>query len=299
MPSTRFAPISEPAKPSGKRERRLLAIDAAGAPERDARGARAPHAASPCSYRSRSCGGSPAVEQRRQRDQPAATRDRIDGAREERGKRERDDRPDRQHATTLTGSRPPRACSLSCSYGSNRRRRRRDRPVDRARARGAWPLGAHRRGAEPATATTSAIAGAVWFPYRAGPAHKVAAWAARTREWLEQLARTRARGRRRRADRLRDHAPTMRSRGGKTRARSPRRRAGHRCARMRGRSSHRAASPRSSCHGSSVCSAHGSSVRVVTDLEAEPGDRGDQLHRPRRARAVRRHLDAARSRHRS
>ena len=38
--------------------------------------------------------------------------------------------------------------------------------------------------------TTSAIAGAVWFPYKAGPPAKVAAWAARTRDWLEQLART-------------------------------------------------------------------------------------------------------------
>jgi len=36
--------------------------------------------------------------------------------------------------------------------------------------------------------TTSAVAGAVWFPYRAGPPHKVTAWAARTREWLEGLA---------------------------------------------------------------------------------------------------------------
>jgi D-amino-acid oxidase len=39
-------------------------------------------------------------------------------------------------------------------------------------------------------ATTSAVAGAVWFPYRAGPPAKVAAWAARTRDWLEQLARS-------------------------------------------------------------------------------------------------------------
>ena len=31
--------------------------------------------------------------------------------------------------------------------------------------------------------TTSAVAGAVWFPYRAGPPAKVAAWAARTRAW--------------------------------------------------------------------------------------------------------------------
>jgi D-amino-acid oxidase len=38
-------------------------------------------------------------------------------------------------------------------------------------------------------ATTSAIAGAVWFPYRAGPAHKVAVWAARTAAWLTNLAR--------------------------------------------------------------------------------------------------------------
>jgi len=37
-------------------------------------------------------------------------------------------------------------------------------------------------------ATTSAVAGAVWFPYRAGPPDKVARWAARTRAWLEELA---------------------------------------------------------------------------------------------------------------
>ncbi|HUJ59522.1 MAG TPA: FAD-dependent oxidoreductase [Kofleriaceae bacterium] len=37
-------------------------------------------------------------------------------------------------------------------------------------------------------ATTSAVAGAVWFPYRAGPPDKVAAWAARTRAWLLELA---------------------------------------------------------------------------------------------------------------
>jgi len=37
--------------------------------------------------------------------------------------------------------------------------------------------------------TTSAVAGAVWFPYRAGPPGKVAAWAAHTRNWLEQLAK--------------------------------------------------------------------------------------------------------------
>lgn len=39
-----------------------------------------------------------------------------------------------------------------------------------------------------AEATVSAIAGAVWFPYRAGPPARVAAWAARTRAWLESLA---------------------------------------------------------------------------------------------------------------
>ncbi|MBS1119646.1 MAG: aao [Deltaproteobacteria bacterium] len=42
--------------------------------------------------------------------------------------------------------------------------------------------------------TTSAIAGAIWFPYRAGPPARVAAWAARTRTWLEQLARERMAG---------------------------------------------------------------------------------------------------------
>ena len=36
-------------------------------------------------------------------------------------------------------------------------------------------------------ATTSAVAGAVWFPYKAGPRDKVAAWAARTRTWLEGI----------------------------------------------------------------------------------------------------------------
>lgn len=36
--------------------------------------------------------------------------------------------------------------------------------------------------------TTSDVAGAVWFPYRAGPPAKVAIWAARTRSWLETFA---------------------------------------------------------------------------------------------------------------
>ena len=39
-------------------------------------------------------------------------------------------------------------------------------------------------------AITSSLAGAVWFPYHAGPPDKVAVWAARTRTWLEVLART-------------------------------------------------------------------------------------------------------------
>ncbi|MFT3700473.1 MAG: FAD-dependent oxidoreductase [Kofleriaceae bacterium] len=38
-------------------------------------------------------------------------------------------------------------------------------------------------------AITSWVAGAVWFPYRAGPATKVNAWSARTRTWLEELAK--------------------------------------------------------------------------------------------------------------
>ena len=37
-------------------------------------------------------------------------------------------------------------------------------------------------------ATTSAVAGAFWFPYRAGPPGRVAAWAAETRAWLDGLA---------------------------------------------------------------------------------------------------------------
>ncbi|HET7500612.1 MAG TPA: FAD-dependent oxidoreductase [Kofleriaceae bacterium] len=36
-------------------------------------------------------------------------------------------------------------------------------------------------------ATTSAVAGACWFPYRAGPPERVAAWAAQTRSWLDGL----------------------------------------------------------------------------------------------------------------
>jgi D-amino-acid oxidase len=36
-------------------------------------------------------------------------------------------------------------------------------------------------------ATTSAVAGACWFPYRAGPPDRVAAWAAETRAWLDTL----------------------------------------------------------------------------------------------------------------
>lgn len=36
--------------------------------------------------------------------------------------------------------------------------------------------------------TTSAVAGAVWFPYRCGPPDRVAAWAQATRAWLLELA---------------------------------------------------------------------------------------------------------------
>jgi D-amino-acid oxidase len=42
---------------------------------------------------------------------------------------------------------------------------------------------------ERGDATTSAVAGAVWFPYRAGPRDLVAAWAQRTRAWLVEIAR--------------------------------------------------------------------------------------------------------------
>jgi D-amino-acid oxidase len=37
---------------------------------------------------------------------------------------------------------------------------------------------------------TSWVAGAVWFPYRCGPAHRVTSWSARTRAWLEEVAGT-------------------------------------------------------------------------------------------------------------
>jgi D-amino-acid oxidase len=39
-----------------------------------------------------------------------------------------------------------------------------------------------------ADTTVSSVAGAVWFPYRAGPPDRVAAWGARTRAWLEEIA---------------------------------------------------------------------------------------------------------------
>ncbi|HWU87780.1 MAG TPA: FAD-dependent oxidoreductase, partial [Kofleriaceae bacterium] len=45
-----------------------------------------------------------------------------------------------------------------------------------------------------ADATVSSVAGAVWSPYRAGPPDRVAAWAARTRVWLEELAAVPAAG---------------------------------------------------------------------------------------------------------
>jgi D-amino-acid oxidase len=41
---------------------------------------------------------------------------------------------------------------------------------------------------------TSSLAGAVWFPYHVGPPGKVERWAARTRDWLGELARDPASG---------------------------------------------------------------------------------------------------------
>jgi D-amino-acid oxidase len=35
---------------------------------------------------------------------------------------------------------------------------------------------------------TSTVAGACWFPYRVGPPHRVAVWAAETRRWLDAIA---------------------------------------------------------------------------------------------------------------
>ncbi|MGN6106300.1 MAG: FAD-dependent oxidoreductase [Kofleriaceae bacterium] len=48
--------------------------------------------------------------------------------------------------------------------------------------------------AADARATVSSVAGAVWFPYRAGPPDRVAAWAAHTRNWLDRLVHERAAG---------------------------------------------------------------------------------------------------------
>jgi D-amino-acid oxidase len=45
-----------------------------------------------------------------------------------------------------------------------------------------------------AEGTTSAVAGACWFPYRAGPPDRVAAWAAHTRSWLDGFITERAAG---------------------------------------------------------------------------------------------------------
>jgi D-amino-acid oxidase len=42
--------------------------------------------------------------------------------------------------------------------------------------------------AETGDATTSAVAGASWFPYRVGPPGRVVAWAAATKRWLDPLA---------------------------------------------------------------------------------------------------------------
>jgi glycine/D-amino acid oxidase-like deaminating enzyme len=53
-------------------------------------------------------------------------------------------------------------------------------------------------------ATTSAVAGACWFPYRAGPPDRVAAWAGR-HPALVRRADRRSGCRGRAADRLRDH----------------------------------------------------------------------------------------------
>ena len=42
----------------------------------------------------------------------------------------------------------------------------------------------------PWSENVSGVAGAVWFPYKVGPPARVNVWAARTRRWLEQIART-------------------------------------------------------------------------------------------------------------
>ena len=51
--------------------------------------------------------------------------------------------------------------------------------------------------ADPPAATTSAIAGAIWFPYQVGPPDRAIRWAARTRARWAALAADRATRRRR------------------------------------------------------------------------------------------------------
>ncbi len=43
---------------------------------------------------------------------------------------------------------------------------------------------------DPAGATTSAVAGALWWPYRIEPAERVGAWSLETRAVYEELAAT-------------------------------------------------------------------------------------------------------------
>jgi len=50
------------------------------------------------------------------------------------------------------------------------------------------------QGREPPLATTSNVAAALWYPYQAGPAHKVDAWARRSYAVFRELAREEASG---------------------------------------------------------------------------------------------------------
>ena len=104
--------------------------------------------------------------------------------------------------------------------------------------------------------TTSAVAAALWYPYRALPAERVTAWSAQSYAALAALAGC---GRQRRAHAARAPSswrPTRRTRGGATRCRASSAR-GKACA-----SSRPSSTCRSTCRGSRVACARSAARRA-------------------------------------